>query len=213
MRQFLFALALFFGFSVVSAQDFTGSIEFTYATQKDTSKNVYHVKDNLVKLDQYSRKTDKNVEGSFLFDLDAKEVKFLNPKRKLWGTQKSETPQLINGQCIVTKGKNMKTIAGYKCSEYIVKNEDENTTITYWIANGNFSFFSPLITLWNRKDKQSIYFGQITGLPAGSMPMMSVERQLDSGKILTKLEVTKISKSTLPDDKFMVPKEYSRFEQ
>jgi hypothetical protein len=212
MRKILFFCTLCFSLSKFIAQVFNGSIEFKYATQKDTSKNIYHVKNKLVKLDQHTRKNDGSIEGSFLFNLETKEVKFINPKRKLWGSQKSETPQVINGQCVVTKGKTQKTIAGYKCTDYTVKNTDENTSITYWIAEDKFNFFIPLIKLWNRKDKQSIYFGQIKNLPEGSMPLMSEEKQLDNGKALTKLEVTKVTKATLPDEMFNVPKEYTKLD-
>src|SRR3954466_11889109 len=174
----------------MTAQGFNGNIEFRYATQKDTTNNVYWVKNKLVKLDQNSKKGN-TVEGSFLFDLAAGEIKFLNPKRKLWGKQKSETPQLVKGQCVVTKGTTSKKVAGVKCTEYTVRNVDENTVITYWIAEDKFNFFVPLVKLWNRKDKQSIYFGKITGLAEGAMPLMSEEKQLSDGKMLTKLEVMK----------------------
>lgn len=207
-RQIMVFLSVL-AFTAVSGQGFNGSIEFKYATQKDTNNNVYHVKDQMVRLDQYSRKKDKSVEGSFLFDLNAGEIKFLNPKRKLWGRQQNEVPPVINGTCLVTKGTNTKVVSGVKCKEYIVKNQAENTVITYWISEDKYTFFIPLIKLWNRKDKQSIYFGQITNLKPGSMPMMSEEKQIDTGKTLTKLEVTGLKKGPVPDDTFMVPKDYS----
>jgi hypothetical protein len=165
-----------------------------------------------VKLDQYSKKGN-TVEGSFLFDLAKNEIKFINPKRKLWGPQVSETPQLISGTCNVVKGAGAKTIAGAKCREYIVKNTTENTVITYWITENKYTFFMPLIKLWNRKDKQSIYFGQIKNLPEGSMPMMSEEKQLSDGKLLTRLEVIKVS-NTVPDDSALeIPAGYNKFGQ
>jgi len=206
---------LIFAFASVSqflAQAFNGSIEFNYATQKDTTKNIYTIKGQNVRLDQYSKKTNA-IEGSFLFDLAKREVKFLNPKRKLWGFQKSETPQVVRGECVSVKGASSKTIVGIKCTDYTVKNAVENTVITYWIASGKYNFFSPLVTLWNRKDKQSIYFGKIKGLPEGSMPMLSEERELSTGKLLTRLEVTKIN-NTLPADAILdVPEGYTKFDQ
>lgn len=195
------------------AQSFSGSIEFTYATQKDTTTNVYHVKDNMVKLDQYSRGQTRTIEGSYLFDLNAGEVKFLNSKRKLWGRQENRTPQNIRGNCVVSKGTATKMIAGIKCREYTVKNTDENTSITYWIAEDRYSFFIPLITLWNRPDKQSKYFAQLSDLKPGSMPLMSEEKALDTGKTLTRLEVQKITKTVPSEDIFMIPKDYSKFDQ
>jgi len=146
------------------SQSYSGSIDFKYYTQKDTNLNVYFIKEPLVKLEQYGKKRG-DIVGSFIFDLKGHEIKWVNPKRKLWGIQKSETPQIIRGQCIVSKTGNIKKILGYKCFEYIVRNTEENIAISYWITTDKFDFFVPLIQLWNRKDKQSIYFGQIKDLP------------------------------------------------
>jgi hypothetical protein len=212
MKKIISLLAFLFVLSVTKAQVFSGTIEFKYSTQKDTSTNVYMIKNKLVRLDQYGKKG--NVEGSFIFDLSANTVKFLNPKRKLWGTQKSETPQVIRGECIVIKGNVTKTISNIKCTEYTVKNAEENTVITYWIAEGNkYPFFGPLVKLWNRKDKQSIYYGQIKGIPEGSMPMLSEERQLTDGKMLTKLEVVKMTNTPPDDSNFIIPEGYSKFDK
>ncbi len=212
MNKILIIVSVFFSLTMANAQGFSGNIDFKYSTQKDTTSNVYWVKDKHVKLDQYSRKGN-NVEGSFLFDLGAGEIKFLNPKRKLWGKQKSETPQIIKGECVVTKGSAIRKIAGVKCTEYTVKNVVENTMITYWIAEEQFNFFMPLIKLWNRKDKQSIYLNQIKNLPTGSMPLMSEEKSLADGKLLTKLEVTKIVTTAPADSFFDIPAGYTKFEQ
>jgi hypothetical protein len=212
MKKSLITFSLVFLIGSLKSQQFNGSIEFRYYTQKDTTTNIYLVKDQLVKLDQYGKKGN-SVEGGFIFDLKANEIKFVNPKRKLWGLQKSETPQIIRGQCIVTKAPSTKKILGLKCQEYIVRNTEENIVITYWIASEKFEFFAPMIKLWNRKDKQSIYFGQITGLSKGSMPLMSEERQLSDGKLLTKLEATKIDPTMPSDENMRVPANYTRFEQ
>jgi hypothetical protein len=211
MRKIIILLTAFFSLSSLFAQNFNGNIEFKYSTQKDTTINIYMVKNKQVRLDQYGKKG--NVEGSFLFDLAANEVKFLNPKRKLWGFQKSETPQVIRGECVSTKGGASKKIAGVKCNEYIVKNVEENTSITYWITEGKYPFFAPLVTLWNRKDKQSIYFGQIKGLAEGSMPLLSEERKISDNKLLTRLEVTKFVNTPPSDDVFAIPEGYTKFDQ
>jgi hypothetical protein len=211
MKKTFLASAFMALTGVMSAQ-FNGSIEFKYSTLKDTTNNTYYVKDNLVKLDQYNRKNG-SIEGSFIFDTDNNTIKFVNPKRKVWGEHKSETPPIIKGKCEVTKGSNTKTVQGIKCNEYIVKNVEENTVITYWVAPDKFKFFMPVIKLWNRKDKQSVYFNQITGLPEGSMPLLSEEKQLSDGKALTKLEVVKINKNTPDDSNLKVPADYNKFDK
>src|SRR5436305_14263374 len=102
MRSFLI---LFFGVIFLSSfAQFSGSIDFKNYTLKDTTLNTYWVKGKKIKLDQYSRK-DNTVEGSFIFDLDTQTVKFVNPKRKVWGDQKNEMPPVIKGKCDISKGK------------------------------------------------------------------------------------------------------------
>ena len=149
------------------AQNYEGTIEFKMETNKDTTTNIYYVKGNDVKLDQIGRKSGK-VEGSFVFNLAKNEIMFVNPVRKVWGEHKSETTATIKGTCTTTKGSNTKTLQGQKCTEYTVKNTEENTEITYWIASGKYDFFVPMVKAWNRKDKQSIYFNQIKDLPDGT---------------------------------------------
>lgn len=209
MKKVFILFTLIFSLTSLTGQTFSGSLEFRYVTPKDTNVNMYLVKNKMVRLDQYGRKG--NVDGSYLFDLSTNEMKWTNPKRKLWGYLKSETPQVIRGQCVVTKGTGTKTIAGQKCVEYTVKNTEENTVVTYWIAEGKFSFFIPMVKLWNKKDKQSIYFGQIKGLPEGSMPMASEERQLSDNKVLTTLEVLKVVNTPPSDASFTIPAEYEKF--
>lgn len=211
MKKFIIVSCLLLTGLIANAQGFNGSIEFKYSTLKDTTTNIYLVKDKLVKLDQYGRKSGI-VEGSFIFDIAANSIKFVNPKRKVWGLHKSETPPIVKGTCVVTKGGNKK-IQGFNCTEYSVKNTDENTVITYWVATDKFTFFIPVLKMWNRKDKQSIYFNKIEGLPEGSMPLLSEEKQINDNKIVTKLEVVKIGK-TVPDDaSLQVPAGYNKFDQ
>jgi hypothetical protein len=194
-------LTLVLGVTFLSSlAQFSGSVEFKSYTPRDTTLNTYWVKDKKIRLDQYDKK-DNTIEGSFIFDLDAKTVKFVNPKRKVWGYQKSEVPPVMKGKCDISNGA-AKTINGVKCNEYIVKNTEENTVITYYVASENYDFFIPMMELWNRKDKQSIYFGKIEGLSKGSMPVMSEERQISDNKMISKSEITKVNKSDVAQSKF-----------
>lgn len=209
----LFTLLFVFVSMGYFAQSFSGSIDFKYYTLRDTTLNTYWVKDKKVKLDQYAKKGNGNIEGSFIFDLESKSIKFVNPKRKVWGDQKSEIPPVLKGKCEVSKGQKSKTINGFKCNEYIVKNEEENTVITYWVTTDKYDFFIPMMELWNRKDKQSIYFGKIKGLAKGSMPVVSEEKQIAENKIVSKLEMVKVNKGGVDDSKIAVPEDYKKFDQ
>ena len=199
--------------AVSVAQSYEGSIEFKMETEKgDSTNNIYYVKGNEIKLDQIGRKSGK-IEGSFIFNIADKQIRYVNPTRKIWGETKSETPPVILGTCVSSKGANTKMIQGQKCAEYIVKNTQENTQITFWISTNKYDFFSPLVKLWNRKDKQSVYFNQIKDLPKGSMPLMSEEKTISDNKVISKLEVSKISKGAVDASKFSIHSYYKKFEQ
>ena len=212
MNKFKLLLAGLSISAIGIAQSFEGSMEFKMETSKDTTTNIYYIKGNDVKLDQIGKKSGK-VEGSFIFNTETKEIRFVNPVRKVWGEHKSETAPIIKGTCISTKGTNTKVIQGVKCTEYIVKNVEENTEITYWIASGKYDFFIPIVKMWNRKDKQSIYFNQIKDLPKGSMPMLSEEKSLSNNTIVSRLEISKINKGNIDASKLSVPADYNKFEQ
>ena len=147
-----------FSFTAI-AQSFEGVIEFKKSTTIDTTSYVYTVKNNMVRIDEIGSKSRK-VEGSFLVDLDAKTMKFLNHDRKLYGDQNTPASPVIKGTCTVKKGQNVKNLQGFKCVEYIVTNNEEATQITYYIADGKFSFFEKLLRQLNRKEKSAIYFLQ-----------------------------------------------------
>lgn len=212
MNKFKLLLAGLSISAIGIAQSFEGSMEFKMETSKDTTTNIYYIKGNDVKLDQIGKKSGK-VEGSFIFNTETKEIRFVNPVRKVWGEHKSETAPVIKGTCVATKGTNTKVIQGVKCTEYIVKNAEENTEITYWIASGKYDFFIPVVKMWNRKDKQSIYFNQIKDLPKGSMPMLSEEKSLSNNTIISRLEISKINKGNIDASKLSVPADYNKFEQ
>lgn len=190
---------------------FTGSLNFRYITNKDTSLNVYLVKEPFVRLDQYA-KNSKQIEGSYIFDLSKNSAKFISPRRKVYGEQKSTRLQEPKGHCTVYKEEGSFEVAGYKCIKYTVRNLEENTEITYFIHHGKFTFFTPLVKLWNRSDKQSVYFLQITGLPPGAMPMKSEERLISNRSLVSLLEFTNVSTQMPPADFQKIPAGYTKFE-
>lgn len=196
----------------IAQKPFEGRIEFLYY-QRDTTKNEYLVKEPYIRLDQYSKNNPQTLEGSFLFDLKSNTIKMLSHQRKLWNIHKSTVPPVIKGTCEVIKTGHSKNILGLKCYEYIVKNKEEDIEISYWITEKNYTFFIPMLQLWNRKDKQSVYFNQIKNLPAGAMPLLSTEKQISTGRILSRLEAINIKSEKLSDDAFQIPKEYKKFEE
>ncbi len=205
------AIALMAAFSYTAvSQSFEGVIEFKKASHTDTTSYIYYVKDNNVRVDEIGSRSH-NVEGSFLVDLSAKTMKSLNHERKLYMEQPTPADPIIKGTCSSKKGQNVKNLQGYKCQEYIVTNNTENTIITYWLAEGKFTFFEKLLHQLNRKDKASVYFLQIPDTK-NMFPMLSVQTDTN-GKETGRLEVTKITKKSIPANTFEIPKGYNKFEK
>jgi hypothetical protein len=203
------AILVTFSYSA-SAQSFEGMIEFKKASSTDTTNYVYYVKGNQVRIDEIGSRS-RNLEGTFLVDMDAKTMKSLNHDRKLYMDQPTPAAPVIKGTCIVKKGQNVKNLQGYKCVEWVVTNNEENTVITYYIADGKFTFFEKLLRQLNRKDKASTYFLQLKDVK-NAFPMLSVQTDL-SGKELGRLEVTKITKKEIDPAMFDMPKGYNKFEK
>jgi hypothetical protein len=192
------------------AQGFEGVIEFKKASLIDTTNYIYYIKGNMVRIDEMGAKSHK-VEGTFLVNLDEKTMKSLNHERKLYMNQTTPAAPVVKGTCTAKKGQNVKNLQGYKCVEYIVTNNDENTQISYFVADGKFSFFERLLRQLNRKDKSSTYYLQIPNIK-NMFPMLSIQTDLN-GKEQVKLEVTKITKKEVDLSMFEIPKGYNKFEK
>ncbi len=209
--KILASISLVVGFtSLISAQAFEGSIEFVKRTATDTTTYVYHIKGDKVRIDEIGSKS-KKVEGSYIVDLTGKtKMIFMSHERKTFGENSSGAPATVKGTPVVTKTKNVKKIKGYDCTEYIVTNKEENTQISYWIANNQkFDFFAPLLKLLNRKDKFSTYYQQIKDL-VGAFSFLAI--QSTGNKETGKLEVTKIEKKGIDASLFEIPKDYKKFQ-
>lgn len=209
-RFFATVIAVISFASFASAQSFEGVIEFKKQSSTDTVTYVYYVKGNKVRLDEIGSKSRK-VEGTFLVDLKDKKMVSLSHDRKLYMDKATTAPAKVIGKPEVTKTKNTRTINGYKAQEYIVKNKDENTQISYWVAtSGKFDFFDPFLKLINQKQKFSTYYQLITGV-SGGFPLLAIEKSMDNVE-KGRLEVTKIEKKALDASLFEVPKGYLKFE-
>jgi hypothetical protein len=193
-----------------SSQSFEGIIKFKKLTQTDTTNYVYYVKDNYVRIDEIGSRSQK-LEGSFLVNLDAKTMKSVNHERKLYMDQPTPAEPALKGSCTTTKGQDVKNLQGYKCTQQVVTNNTEGVIITYYLADGKFSFFDKLLHQLNRKDKASVYFLQIPDTK-NMFPMLSIQTDL-KGKETGRLEVTEITKKSLTTDTFDVPKGYNKFEK
>ncbi len=216
MKKIFFPLfvliSLLINSNSVYSQAFEGIIEFKKQTDFDTISYIYYIKGDKIRVDEIGANYGETQGGSYFIDTKEKKIIAVSHARRLYFEQPaSPVPANTKGTPEVTKTKNTKVISGQTCTEYVVKCKEENTQISYWLASGNYNFFSPMLKLLNRKDKSSVYFTKLTGVE-GMFPFLSVETTIGGKDENTRLEVIKIQKKTIPASKFEIPKGYQKSE-
>jgi hypothetical protein len=207
LRKIALLVILFSGFSILSfAQNFAGIIEFKKQTGKDVVNYVYYVKGDKVRIDEFTPGT-RTISGSFIIDTKANTMIFTDPDRKLWGTRAPSGNPVAAAGAMATTTKEMKELFGYKCTEQVVTNTADTTSISYFIAPGKFAFFAPMMKMLNRQERLSTYFFSLT-VKDGYMPLLAIEKNL-KGVERGRLEVTRIQQTDIADGMFTVPKEYT----
>lgn len=210
-KTILAIIGLLAGTAIISAQSFEGTIEFRKKTQTDTVNYVYHIKGDHVRLDEIGNRSG-NVEGSFIIDLQTKQMLSLSHARKKYIEQGSGLPAKMNGKADVKETGNSKTLHGSKCKEYVVTNSEEKVKVTYWMAEGHYDFFFKLLQVLNRKDKSAVYIQELKGVD-GMFPFLSVQQNLETGKDEVIMEVTGVEKKKVDDSMFKVPSDYQKFQK
>jgi hypothetical protein len=188
---------------------FEGTINFNKTTGSTVQKYKYVVKDEKIRIEDFG--TDGTLQGVMLVNTKTNKVYSLSPDRKLYMDMPSKSPK-SDQKITLKKTTNSKTVEGYKCTEWQAVCEDEKRVISYWMAEGGFEFFIPLLKTLNRKDKLAVYFLKLEGT-AGMFPMIGTEKKND-GTVISELKVTGIKKETIKDvTVFDIPKGYSKFEK
>lgn len=205
---FTFILAL--AFNTVYAQ-FEGTMNLTRITTIDTTYYKYYVKDNKIRIDELNSETNE-VEGTMIVDIKEEKVYALSPQRKLFYEVNLTPDKEVNKNDFeISKKKNKKTIAGYVCEQWIVKNKTDNTVISYWVVLEGFEFFKKYMLVLPRKEKIRTYFLQIDDI-IGVIPFMTVERSM-LREFVSSLEITSVDKKSLDDSYFKVPNDYQEFKK
>lgn len=208
LRKFSALLLFLLGFTfIATAQNFEGIIEFKKVTGKTEINYVYYVKENKVRVDEFTQGT-RTVEGSFIIGLKDSSMIYLNHARKMWGTRSQNISGAAPAGCVASSTKKSKEIFGYKCVEQIVKNVADSSQISFFIAPGKFVFFTPMMKLLNRKEHFATYLLSVP-MKEGSMPFLAIEKDL-AGNEKGRLEVTRLEQKALAEGLFDTPKDYTQ---
>lgn len=190
------------------AQSFEGVIQFTKTKGPIVSTYKYYVKGEHIRVEEINKEGE--IEGIMLVNTKENTVMALSPERKIYmdvpNDRKLPVPSVE-----VAKMKNRKEINGYQCAEWKVTNASEGRVVTYWVAEGEFDFFIPLLKTLKRKERLSTYFQALEGTD-GMFTFEGVET-LKDGTEIERLEVTKVLKGDIGLDMFVLPAGYTKFEK
>ncbi len=197
------------------SKTFEGIIFFSMELLYDTLYYTYYVKDHMVRLDEFYQCRNCKVPNNYmLFNLQKKEIVAVSPIRKMYinlpVNEYKENP-ITDKDYTIIKTNNNKKILGYKCYQWRVRNKNQNTEISYWVAKDEFNFFINLLKLWNRNEKHAQYFLKIPD-NNGVFPLLSEERTTLREEKMT-LRVLVLQKRALDDNLFKIPSDYKRYDQ
>lgn len=191
-----------------NAQNFEGKIEFTKTIGPVTANYTYYVKDNFVRVEELGENGE--LQGIMIVDSEKNTVTALSPERKMFiEVPNNRAPKEVKVD--VNKTSNKKVINGVECTEWIVGCVGDGREAAYWVADGNYHFFVPMLNTLNRKDKLAVYFNLIPDVN-GVFPLEGVERKIN-GTEISRLQVNNIAPGSQPDRLFQIPAGYSKFER
>jgi hypothetical protein len=201
-------MASLFVSTAITAQRFEGSIGFTKNIGPVTANYIYHVKDDMIRVEELDE--TGTIQGIMLVDTKKNTVVALSPERKMYIDVPNRRKSGDSPTQVTPTGKTQK-INGYECEEWLVNSDEDGRKVSYWVAKNDFDFFVPMLKTLNRKDKMALYYMSLPNAD-GSFPMKGTEVKSD-GMELTRLEVTKVEKSALSADMFKIPDGYTKFER
>ncbi len=194
--------------SLLKADGFEGSLQIIKTSYYDTTYIIYHIKDNKIRVEEYS--SDTRLLNSYLIDIDKNIIYALDPENKLY-KQIITKPFVLteNSDIEIIKSENFIYLNGYQCNQWRVRNKLRNTEIAYWVAKDDFFFYDKLLRLINYTDKTEHYFLFIPGID-GFMPMMAIERTVLRDE-KSRYEVKRIEREVLDNSLFTIPVNYRQF--
>ncbi|MCF8258550.1 MAG: DUF4412 domain-containing protein [Flavobacteriales bacterium] len=211
MRPFLtFTSILLLTLVSATAQNFEGSIYFTKSNMMDVTRYAYHVKGNMVRIDEM-QEGKEDLVAALLVNLETQETIALSHERKLYMKRPKGTPVETPKGLELKKGELQKSINGRNCSQYRVKSRELDRELTFWVTDGNFDFFPKLLNVLKRKDHYSTFYLSIPDLN-GKFPLTADELTLLRDK-KGFLQVDKIESKKLDDRMFAIPAGFEKVEK
>ena len=210
LKVSLVALAVLFFFSPknFSQTTFEGKVVIETTNNGETNTLNYYSKGDMARFDINSARGEANV----IFDKKNKKMLMVMPAMKMYmefpmnmdfGVDNGNNANDEKSNTDFVKTSDTKTINGYKCEKWVIK--DGNNISEAWMTKdlGGFIFFqSPMGKHSKQKWQEDIE-------NSGYFPMLVVEKDSD-GNETGRFEVKSIEKKSLDDSFFTVPNGYSQ---
>ena len=209
LRISLLALVTLFFFSPkdFSQSTFEGKVVIETTNDGQTHTLNYYAKGDMARFDVNSERGNANI----IFDKKNKKMLMVMPTMKMYmefpmdmdlgDNENNATEDKSKSDFVKTS--ETKTINGYKCEKWVIKEGDK--TSEAWMTKdlGGFVFFqSPMGHHQKQKWQEDIE-------NSGYFPMLVVEKDSD-GNETGKFEVKSVEKKSLDDSFFTVPEGYSQ---
>jgi hypothetical protein len=194
------------------AQGFEGSIFFTKSNMADVTQYAYHVKGNMVRIDEIVEGSDKLV-ATLLVNLESGDMTALSHERNLYMNRpnKDDRGGAIEGVEVID-GQLKRAIHGVNCSQVRAKNKAADREVMYWVSDdASYGFFPKLLNILKRKDNFSTYYLSLPNV-SNKLPMMAQENTLLRDK-KGFLQVDRLEKKKLDDALFKVPENFEKVER
>lgn len=187
---------------------FEGVIYFQKMENKEVTFFKYYIKGDKVRIEDVNEGGLLN--GILLIDLENASLKMLSCSAQMYidvpVSPESEKPNIK-----IDKTGDKKIISGKECELWNVVNTSNHTTFDFWVGEGDYSFFTPMLKVINRND--NIALAWLSTMVGNSyFPFEGVEYS-STGKEITKLEVLKVNEKELDSNLFEIPSNYSLFEK
>lgn len=207
LRSTVVVLLLIFSTQLFSSP-FEGVIYFQKMENKEVSYFRYYVKDDKVRIEDVNEGGILN--GILLIDMEDVSLKMLSCSAQMYidvpVAKESDKPKVK-----IDRTGEKKMISGIECELMKVVNTSNYSNFEFWISEGDYSFFIPMLKVLNRND--NIALAWLSSMMGSSyFPFEGVEYS-STGKEVTKLEVIEMKEKELESDLFEIPANYSIFEK
>lgn len=192
----------------LSAQEptFQGILEYSEVKGRIETRQVYYVKDHLVRMDVYD--VNNELKGIRLINTRDSVVYALMPSRKLYFMipEVREKEEEIS----MDRGEQARTFFDMQATAYQIENASRQRSSVVWMAGATYAFFQPMIAALGKSD--SFTAALLHKDLAGALPMHITEKSA-SGMLLLTRTLMSITSQDLNNETFDIPADYSLMER